>query len=185
MSQPAAMQLREIAACQFALARMDMQCPAGLHRLTDFSHTADGTDELVAKAYGGGLRKDPRIDNFNIRLRKGALLPRIKKIANVAGGHSRRHASSFRDLICARRRRQSSWHRLAGIYQRRSQQYAAGDQDERYQSFRHGTLLVHYIKKLGEVGGPHRTAAVAPRLWPPFRSLPKGLTSPKMLTQEA
>jgi hypothetical protein len=55
-------------------------------------------------------------------------------------------------LVRARRRRQSGWHRLAGIYQPRGQQYAAGDQDERYQSFRHGTLLVHYIKELGEVG---------------------------------
>jgi hypothetical protein len=34
---------------------MDVQCPAGLHWLADFSHTADGADELVAKAYGGSL----------------------------------------------------------------------------------------------------------------------------------
>ena len=79
------MQLREIAACQLALARMDVQCPAGLHWLADFSHTADGADELVAKAYGGSVGGDLRIDNHNIRLRKGALLPGIDEIANVAG----------------------------------------------------------------------------------------------------
>jgi hypothetical protein len=130
---------------------MDVQCPAGLHWLANFSHTADGADELVAKAYGGGLRGDLWIDNHNIRLRKGAPLPGINKIANVAGG-SRRHASSFRDLVRARRRRQSGRHRLVGNYQPGNQQDAAGDQNERYQSFRHGTLLVHYIKKLGEAG---------------------------------
>ena len=79
------LQLREIAACQFALARMDVQCPAGLHRLADFIHTAYGDDELVAKAYGCGLRADLWIDNHNIRLQKGARLPGINKIANVAG----------------------------------------------------------------------------------------------------
>jgi hypothetical protein len=63
-------QLREIAACQLALARMDVQCPAGLHWLADFSHTAYGNDELVAKAYGCGLRADLWIDNHNIGLRK-------------------------------------------------------------------------------------------------------------------
>jgi hypothetical protein len=45
-----------------------------------------------------------------------------------------------------------AWHRLVGNYQPRNQQDAASDQNERYQSFRHGTLLVHYIKKLGEAG---------------------------------
>jgi hypothetical protein len=78
-------QLREIAACQFGLARMDLQYPAGLHGLADLSHTAYGDDELVAKAYGCGLRADLWIDNHNIGLRKGALLPGINKIANVAG----------------------------------------------------------------------------------------------------
>ena len=47
-------QLREIAACQFGLARMDLQYPAGLHGLADLSHTAYGDNELVAKAYGSG-----------------------------------------------------------------------------------------------------------------------------------
>jgi hypothetical protein len=80
----AAMQLREVAACQLALARVDVQCPAGLHLLANFSHTADGDDELAAKAYSGGLRGDLWIDNHNFRFRKGALLPGINKIANVA-----------------------------------------------------------------------------------------------------
>ena len=40
-------------------------------------------------------------------------------------------------MIRARRRRQSSRHRLVGIYyQPHNQQNAAGDQNERYQSFR-------------------------------------------------
>ena len=64
---------------------MDLQYPAGLHGLADLSHTADGDDELVAKAYGGSLGGDLWIDNHNIRPRKGALLPGINKIANVAG----------------------------------------------------------------------------------------------------
>jgi hypothetical protein len=34
-----------------------------------------------------------------------------------------------------------------GIYQPRNQQNAASDQNERYQSFRHGTLRVHCTKK--------------------------------------
>ena len=45
---------------------MDVQCPAGFHQLANFSHTADGADELVAKACGGGLRGDLWIDNHNI-----------------------------------------------------------------------------------------------------------------------
>jgi hypothetical protein len=71
---------------------MDVQCPAGLHWLAGFSHTTDGADELVAKAYGGGLRGDPWSDNNNIGLRKGAPLPGINKIPNVAGmvGDTRR-----------------------------------------------------------------------------------------------
>jgi hypothetical protein len=64
---------------------MDVQYPAGLYGLAGLSHTAYGDDELVAKAYGGGLRADLWIDNHNIRLRKGALLPGINKTANVAG----------------------------------------------------------------------------------------------------
>lgn len=80
-----AIQLREIAARQLAIARLDMQCPARLHRLADLSHTANRADELVAKAYGGDLRGDLWIDNHNIRLQKGALLPGIDEIANVAG----------------------------------------------------------------------------------------------------
>ena len=130
---------------------MDVQCPAGFNKPANFSHTSNGADELAAKACGGGLSGDLWIDNHNIRFRKGAFLPGINKTAKVAGGHSRRHASSSRgDLIRARRRRQSGWHRLVGIYQPCNQQDAASDQHERYQSFRHGTLLVHYIKQSSE-----------------------------------
>ena len=49
---------------------MDLQYPAWLHGLADFSHTTYGDDELVAKAYGCGLGGDLWIDNHNIGLRK-------------------------------------------------------------------------------------------------------------------
>ena len=49
---------------------MDLQYPAGLHGLADLSHTAYGDDELVAKAYGCGLRADLWIDNHNMGFEK-------------------------------------------------------------------------------------------------------------------
>ena len=78
---------------------MDVQCPAGLHRLASFSHTADGDDELVAKACGGGLCGDLWIDNHDIWFRKGALLP----------GGSIRSQTSRADILGETRRASEIW----------------------------------------------------------------------------
>jgi len=138
-----------------------------------FSYRVD--DELVAKAYGCGLRADRWIDNHNIGLRKGALLPGINKIAN-----------SRADIIGDTCRASEIWSAPVGgdswagtglsvSTNRVTSNMPPAIRTSATRVFVVARSLFIIPKNLGEVGGPHRSAAVALRSWPPVRRLPKGL----------